>query len=134
MKSKSHLTSLPTEIRRKIFRYLALSQLSEHSLKTGLLPRPLLCEGRGITVGNFKRDEIIPLLLICRTLHDDAATILYGENVFVFHISGLERDLNDRLYRCKGWERHQILGLDVFSERYWPLVRRLWVRVRELDT
>ena len=42
-------------------------------------------------IGYFPKDTVIPLLLVCRRFHDEVAAVLYGENTFTFHISGLSK-------------------------------------------
>ena len=64
------------------------------------------------------------LLTLCRQVHDDVATILYGENVFIFHFSGIDLDDWSRL---DDQAKFHALGFDVFAERYWPLIRKLWI-------
>ena len=114
---------LPIEIRYQIFRYFALSPLSKPSTSL-ILPRPLVCDGQVIPVGYFARETVLPLLLTCHFIHDDVAAILYGENRFIFHISGLNIE---HLWCLDDRARHRALGLHIFSEKYWPLVRNLWV-------
>ena len=123
--TSSALLNLPFEIRAQIFRPLALSPLSLPS-RANLLPRALVCDGHINPIGYFARGTVTALLTSCRQIHDDVAAILYGENIFVFHFSGLNLD---------GWSRvndqakFQALGFNVFAERYWPLIRRLWIVV-----
>ena len=79
---------LPMEIRNKIYRYFVLSRLDCGSHPH--LWRPLSVDGMIMKrIGYFERDTVIPLLLMSRKIHDEAAAILYGENTFAFHISGL---------------------------------------------
>lgn len=117
------LINLPLGVRCQIFRDFALSVLSKPT-NAAILPRPVVCDGQIIPAGYFPRGTVLPLLLTCRAIHDDVAAILYGENVFVFHISGLN---TEEMWWLSDRKRHRALGLHIFSERYWPLVRRLWV-------
>ena len=80
--------NVPIEVRNKIYRYFVISRLDCRSHPR--LWRPLGVD-RGVSwkIGYFDRDTVIPLLLTCQKIHDEAAAVLYGENTFAFHISGL---------------------------------------------
>ena len=58
---------------------------------------------------------------MCRQIHDEAAAVLYGENTFAFHISGLADG--------------PIAFLEWLSEKYVRLLRRVYVRTGyDVDT
>ena len=81
---------LPSEICHNIFCHLAISTRN-YSLCTALW-RPVGVDGYIYRIGYFAKDHILPLLLVCRKFHDEVAAVLYGENIFAFHISGLSSD------------------------------------------
>lgn len=78
---------LPAEICYDIFRYIAVSTCNQ--LLSPALWRPVAVDKHISRIGYFKKDEIIPLLLVCRKFHQEIAAVLYGENRFAFHVSGL---------------------------------------------
>ncbi|KAI4143279.1 MAG: hypothetical protein L6R39_004638 [Caloplaca ligustica] len=78
---------LPLELRNAIYRLLAISPLSRAT--DCLLYRPICADDAVFSIGYFKRDTVVPLLQTCRQIHSEASSILYGENVFVFHVSNL---------------------------------------------
>ena len=81
------LLKLPLEVRRTIYRYIAVSRLDCHSHPR--LWRPLGVDGSIHRIGYFDRDTVIPLMQTSHQIHDEVASVLYGENTFSFHISGL---------------------------------------------
>lgn len=113
------LLDLPLELRNKIYRYLVVSHLDCKSHPR--LWRPLSVDGGRWRIGYFPRDTVIPLLLVCRKIHDEAAAVLYGENTFAFHISGLADG--------------PIAFLEWLSPVYVRLLRRVYVRTgHDVDT
>lgn len=104
---------LPIEIRNKIYRYFVLSRLDCRSHPR--LWRPLGID-RGISsrIGYFAKDEVIPLLLLCSRIHDEAAAVLYGENTFAFHISGLAEG--------------PLAFFEWLAPRYVRLLRKVYIR------
>ena len=113
------LLDLPLELRNKIYRYFVISHLDCKSHPR--LWRPLSVDGGRWRIGYFPRDTVIPLLLVCRQMHDEAAAVLYGENTFAFHISGLADG--------------PIAFLEWLSPVYVRLLRRVYVRTGyDVDT
>ena len=84
---QSSFFRLPIELRNSIYRFIVVSPLSQ-SLRASLC-RPICVDQAMFRIGYFQRDTVLPLLLICRQIHLEASTILYAENVFVFHVSTL---------------------------------------------
>ena len=110
---------LPLELRNKIYRYILISDLDCKSHPR--LWRPLSVDGGTCRIGYFSRDTVIPLLLVCRKIHDEAAAVLYGENTFAFHISGLADG--------------PIAFLEWLSPVYVRLLRRVYIRTGyDVDT
>ena len=128
--SGTTFSDLPVEIRTQILHPIAISPISQTSTNPHILPRPLACDGQIVSVGCFVRDTIIPLILTYGLVHNDVSTILYGENVFVFHISSLGAE--GSVHGDPSWPQAQntlqSFGLNVFAERYWLLLRRVIVR------
>ena len=113
------LLDLPLELRNKIYRYIVISHLDCESHPR--LWRPVSVDGDRWRIGYFPRDTVIPLLLVCRQIHDEAAAVLYGENTFAFHISGLAEG--------------PIAFLEWLSPVYVRLLRRVYVRTGyDVDT
>lgn len=69
-------------------------------------------------IGYFKRDTVLPLLLTCRQIHIEASSILYSENIFVFHVSNLADD--------------QVPFLDLLSPGYLRCIRNAYLRTEYL--
>ena len=103
---------LPLEVRKHVYRYIAISRLDCRSHPR--LWRPLGVDGGIHRIGYFDRDTVIPLLQTCRQIHDEAASILYGENTFAFHISGLSEG--------------PIWFLEWLPSRYIRLLRKVYIR------
>ena len=106
------LLIIPPELRNKIYRYFVISHLDCQSHPR--LWRPLGVDGGILRIGYFNRDTVIPLLLTCRQIHEEAAATLYGENTFAFHISGLSDG--------------PIAFLEWLAPRYVRLLRRVYIR------
>lgn len=106
------LFDLPIELRNNIYRYIVISRLDVRSHPR--LWRPLGVDGGSFRIGYFDRDTVIPLLLTSRQIHNEASTILYAENTFAFHISGLAAG--------------PISFLEWLSPRYVRLLRRVYIR------
>lgn len=84
---QSSFFRLPIELRNTIYRFIVVSPLSQ-SLRASLC-RPICVDQAMFRIGYFQRGTVLPLLLTCRQIHLEASTILYAENVFVFHASTL---------------------------------------------
>ena len=81
--------NLPIEIRKKIYRFFCISDKDRTSHPR--LWRPTgYSQGWG-RIGYFGRGTVIPLLSLCQQIHDEAAAVLYGENLFAFHVSELSQ-------------------------------------------
>ena len=106
------LFTLPLEIRKEIFRYIAISRLNCRSHPR--LWRPLGVDGGIHRIGYFERDSVIPLLLTSHKVHDEVAAVLYGENTFAFHISGLAEG--------------PIWFLEWLAPQYIRLLRKVYIR------
>lgn len=65
-------------------------------------------------IGYFPKDTVIPLLLVCRRFHEEVAAVLYGENTFTFHISGLSEG--------------PVAFLERLSPRYVQLLTKVYIR------
>ena len=65
-------------------------------------------------IGYFPKDTVIPLLLVCRQFHDEVAAVLYGENTFAFHLSGLSVG--------------PVAFLESLSPRYVQLLTKVYIR------
>lgn len=107
-----HIFRLPVELRNNIYRCIVISRLDCCSHPH--LWRPLGVDGGISRIGYFDRDTVIPLLLTSRQNHDEAASVLYGENTFTFHISGLAEG--------------PISFLRWLAPRYVRLLRRVYIR------
>ena len=117
--ASSPLLELPLELRNKIYRYFVISHLDCKSHPR--LWRPLSVDGGRWRIGYFPHDTVIPLLLVCRQMHDEIAAVLYGENTFAFHISGLADG--------------PVAFLEWLSPGYVRLLRRVYVRTGyDVDT
>ena len=93
--SLSPFMRLPTEIGVQIFHHLAISTRNADNALCPALLRPVAADGHVFQIGYFKKDTILSLMLVCRKFCEEVAIVLYRENVFVFHISGLfERPLS----------------------------------------
>lgn len=105
--------NLPIELRNKMYRCFVISRLDCRSHPR--LWRPLGVDG-GITrkIGYFAKDTVISLLLICQEIHEEAAAILYGENTFSFHISGLSEG--------------PLAFLEWLAPKYVRLLRKVYIR------
>ena len=103
---------LPIEIRNDSYRYFAISRIN-----CGSCPqywRPLDIDRHKLKgVGYFDKDTILLLLLTCKHFHDEAAAVLYGENTFAFHISGLEKG--------------PVAFLDWLAPRYVQILRTVYI-------
>ena len=104
--------SLPLELRILIYRYIVISRLDCRSHPR--LWRPLGVDGGISRIGYFDSDAVTPLLLTCWQVHEEAVTVLYGENTFAFHISGLEPG--------------PVFFLAWLAPRYVKLLRRVYIR------
>ena len=104
--------NLPIEIRRRIYRQIAISRIDCRSHPR--LWRPLGVDGGVHRIGYFDRDTVIPLLLTSHQIHDEAAAIVYGENTFAFHISGLAEG--------------PIWFLEWLPPKYIRLLRKVYIR------
>lgn len=78
---------LPRELRNCLYRLILLSDLCFDERVS--LWRPVAVDQNVFRIGYFKRDSVLPLLLVNRQIHAEAIPVLYGENTFVCHISGL---------------------------------------------
>ncbi|KAL6722078.1 hypothetical protein ACLMJK_001183 [Lecanora helva] len=76
--------------------------------------RPLGVDGGIHRIGYFDRDTVIPLLQTSQQIHDETAAILYGENTFAFHISGLAEG--------------PIWFLEWLPPKYIRLLRKVYIR------
>ena len=103
--------SLPRELRIDIYRYFALSRLDADCPATF---RPVGIDDHMYRIGYFPKDTVIPLLLVCRKFHEEVAAVLYGENTFAFHISGLSEG--------------PIAFLERLSPRYIQLLTKVYIR------
>lgn len=107
-----HIFKLPVELRNNIYRCIVIGRLDCCSRPH--LWRPLGVDGGIHRIGYFDRDTVIPLLLTSRQIHDEAVNVLYGENTFTFHISGLAEG--------------PISFLQWLAPRYIRLLRRVYIR------
>ena len=107
-----HFFNLPLELRKDVFRYIAISRLNCRSHPR--LWRPLGVDGGIHRIGYFDRDTVIPLLLTSHRIHDEVAAVLYGENTFAFHISGLAEG--------------PIWFLEWLPPKYIRLLRKVYIR------
>ena len=88
--AQSPLLRLPVELRLKIYQFILISNLSFDCRI--LLWRSVGVDNFILRIGYFRRDSIMPLLLANHQIHTEAASVLYDENTFVFHISGFSND------------------------------------------
>ncbi|KAL9131420.1 MAG: hypothetical protein Q9217_000634 [Psora testacea] len=127
---QSSILSIPFEVRAQIFRHIAISPLTRSFDSTiSSCARAFVVDAHLTRIGYFPHGTIIPLLLTCRIIHDEVAAILYGENVFGFHVSGLGIERWTKPYQIKVWEtENYAFGFSVFARRYYPLIQKVWVR------
>ena len=111
MDASTNFMSLPRELRIDIYRYFALSRLDADCPATF---RPVGIDDHMYRIGYFPKDTVIPLLLVCRKFHEEVAAVLYGENTFAFHISGLSEG--------------PIAFLERLSPRYVQLLTKVYIR------
>lgn len=78
---------LPLELRLKIYRHVLISDIVYPS-RTHLW-RPVAADSGIFQIGYFTQNSVIPLLLANHQIYAEAAPVLYGENIFVVHVSGL---------------------------------------------
>ena len=103
---------LPRELRNRVYRYFLISRL-DYGLRTNMW-RPIAADDGVFKIGFFKRGAVLPILLLSRQIHTEAAEVLYGENVFLFHISGFAEG--------------PLAFLKKLSPRYVRLLRRVYIR------
>lgn len=109
---RANLMSLPRELRNTIFRHFAISDLD-----CAFCPatwRPVGVDGHIYRIGYFRRDTVIPLMLVCRRFHEEVTALLYGENTFAFHISGLSNG--------------PIAFIEQLPEQYVQLMTKVYIR------
>ena len=107
------------ELRKKIYRFFCISNV-DHTSHPRLWRPTGNDQSRG-KIGYFERDTVIPLLSVCRQIHDELTPVLYGENVFAFHVSLLSQG--------------PILFFSWLAPRYVRLLRRVYIRSGfEVDT
>lgn len=102
---------LSLELRLNIYRYILVSHL-QYDRRT-MLWRPIGADEKIFKIGYFTKDSVIPLLLVNRQIHDEAATVLYGENTFVCQVSGLSNQ--------------PLAFLNHLPAKYLDLVRKFYV-------
>ncbi|KAL8790410.1 MAG: hypothetical protein Q9195_006366 [Heterodermia aff. obscurata] len=107
----TNFMSLPRELRNDIFRYFAISRLDAGC---PAIFRPVGIDDHMYRIGYFEKDTVIPLLLVCRKFHEEVAAVLYGENTFAFHISGLSEG--------------PVAFLERLSPRYFQLLTKVYIR------
>lgn len=103
---------LPIELRNEIYRYFVINPFVCQSHPR--LWRPVGVDGGIFPIGYFNQDTVIPLLLTCHQIHDEAAAVLYGENTFAFHISELSAG--------------PIAFLEWLAPQYVRLLRHVYIR------
>ena len=103
---------LPVELRLKIYQYILISD-RQYDQRTALW-RPIGADEKIFKIGYFTRDSIMPLLLVNRQIHDEAATVLYGENTFVCQVSG--------------FSDQPLAFLNHLPTKYLGLLRKFYVR------
>lgn len=103
---------LSLELRLNIYRYILISDL-KYDRRTALW-RSIGADEKIFKIGYFTRDSIIPLLLVNRQIHEEAATVLYGENTFVCQVSG--------------FSDQPLAFLNRLPRKYLDLLRRFYVR------
>ena len=104
---------MPLELRNTIYRYFAVSRLDADY---PAIFRPVGIDGHMYRIGYFPKDTVIPLLLVCRRFHDEIAAVLYGENTFSFHISGISDG--------------PVAFLERLPPRYVQLLTKVYIRTR----
>ena len=138
---------LPLEIRYHIYRYVLTSPLS--SLHRPELWRPVGVDESTFQIGYFPRGAVLSLLLVNYQVHGEAVTILYGENVLAFHVSGFcngplaffsQRSLKQihlcrKLYLRTGfivtWNKNQKSFLELKESQYRMNLKRSIALVRK---
>lgn len=103
---------LSLELRLDIYRYILISDL-KYDQRTALW-RPIGADDNIFKIGYFTRDSIIPLLLVNRQIHKEAASVLYGENTFLCHVSG--------------FSDQPLAFLNRLPAKYLDLLRKFYVR------
>ena len=103
---------LPTELRTKVYRCILISRL-DYGPRTNIW-RPIAADDGVFKIGFFQKGTVLSILLLNRQIHAEAVIVLYGENTFVFHISGFVEG--------------PVRFLDKLSPRYMRLLRRVYIR------
>lgn len=103
---------LPIEIRTEVYRNILVSKL--HYGPRNDLWRPIAVDDGIFKIGLFEKDAVLPLLLANRQVHAEAVVILYGENTFIFRVSGFADG--------------PLTFLDRLPPRYVRLLRRVYIR------
>ncbi len=103
---------LPVELRNKVYRCILISKV-EYGPRTDIW-RPIAADDGVFKIGFFKKGTVLPLLLVNRQIHSEAVVTLYGENTFIFHISGFREGA--------------LLFLDRLPLKYLRLLRRVYIR------
>lgn len=100
------------ELRLNIYRHILISD-RQYDRRTALW-RPIGADEKIFKIGYFTRDSIIPLLLVNRQIHEEAATVLYGENTFLCQVSG--------------FSDQPLAFLNRLPPKYFDLLRKFYVR------
>ena len=79
--------SLPVELRNRVYSFALISPLSTAAQIS--MHRPICVDDKVRRIGYFKQDAGISLLLANYQIYIEAVEVLYMENIFIFHISGL---------------------------------------------
>ena len=103
---------LSLELRLNIYRYILISDL-KYDRRTALW-RPIGADENIFKIGYFTRGSIIPLLLVNRQIHEEAVTVLYGENTFICQVSG--------------FSDQPLAFLNHLPAKYLVLLRKFYVR------
>ena len=103
---------LPVELRQKVYRSFLISRL-DYSSHTNIW-RPIAADDGVFKIGLFRKGTVTSILLVSRQIHAEAAAVLYGENVFLFHISGFAEG--------------PLTFLEKLSPQYVRLLRRVYIR------
>ncbi len=103
---------LPVELRTKVYRCVLISRL-DYGPRTNIW-RPIAADNGVFKIGFFEKGTVLSILLLSRQIHAEAAIVLYGENTFIFHISGFVEG--------------PIGFLDKLSPQYMRLLRRVYIR------
>ncbi|KAL8957201.1 MAG: hypothetical protein Q9183_006118 [Haloplaca sp. 2 TL-2023] len=106
--------TLPLELRVAVYRYLVVSPLSSSTYIS--MCRPLCVDGAMYKIGYFSKDAVIPLLLTCQQIHAEATKLLYGESVFMFHVSNLTSA--------------PLVIFNLFPQRYLALMKQVYLRTQ----